>query len=356
LAQADGANDALPEDGESGGVIKKRWSLPSGTSRAIENRNRAETPSAEPEKADGKRDAEKPRPDKNADKAPAPEGGAGKAAAEKAAPESGKATVQTDDLLFPTEEELRAVKAGSNEKTAPQPDQPEGKPQSANAPADGATPEGATPTAPAKDDTAATGPQTKAVPVASIESDVDPESWAEYGGWYRQDYAIFYRPTGHKDKFVYAWLFLTGPQAPKGDKGPPAAVFDYLTAKDAQGSCTKCHSIDDIQGKGRAVNFSPPSPKSKTGRFTSFIHEPHFGIMEDRGCLTCHELGKGRPYLKSYEQGNPREFTSNFAEVKKSLCRTCHARGMARQDCLLCHRYHVNGVVTPMMSTKLPTQ
>ena len=41
----------------------------------------------------------------------------------------------------------------------------------------------------------------------TIESDVDPESWAEYGGWYRQDYAIFYRPTGHKDKFIYSWLF-----------------------------------------------------------------------------------------------------------------------------------------------------
>ena len=111
----------------------------------------------------------------------------------------------------------------------------------------------------------------------SIESDVDPESWAEYGGWYRQDYAIYYRPTGHKDKFIYSWLFLTGPQAPKGDTSPAAAVFDFLTSKDAQGSCTKCHSVDDIQGKGRVVNFSPPSVESKQGRFTNFIHEPHFG-------------------------------------------------------------------------------
>ena len=69
----------------------------------------------------------------------------------------------------------------------------------------------------------------------SIESDVDPESWAEYGGWYRQDYAIFYRPTGHKDKFIYSWLFLTGPQAPKGDKSPAAAVFDFLTEQGRSG-------------------------------------------------------------------------------------------------------------------------
>ena len=199
----------------------------------------------------------------------------------------------------------------------------------------------------------------------SIESDVDPESWAEYGGWYRQDYAIFYRPTGHKDKFIYSWLFLTGPQAPKGDTSPAAAVFDFLTSKDAQGSCTKCHSVDDIQGKGRVVNFSPPSVESKQGRFTNFIHEPHFqavgigqriGILENRGCLTCHNLEKGRPYLKSYEQGNPQNFVSNFGAVKKDLCQTCHTSSTARQDCLLCHKYHVNGVTTPIMNTKIPTQ
>ena len=225
--------------------------------------------------------------------------------------------------------------------------------------------EGAAGDAAADSDTAAAEPQTGAAPVISIESDVDPESWAEYGGWYRQDYAIFYRPTGHKDKFIYSWLFLTGPQAPKGDTSPAAAVFDFLTSKDAQGSCTKCHSVDDIQGKGRVVNFSPPSVESKQGRFTNFIHEPHFqavgigqriGILENRGCLTCHNLEKGRPYLKSYEQGNPQNFVSNFGEVKKDLCQTCHTSSTARQDCLLCHKYHVNGVITPIMNTKIPTQ
>jgi hypothetical protein len=185
---------------------------------------------------------------------------------------------------------------------------------------------------------------------------VDAESWAEYGGWYRQDYAIFYRPTGHKDKFIYSWLLLTGPQAPKGDRNPAAAVFDFLTGKDAQGSCTKCHSVDDIGGKGRLVNFSAPSVETKQGRFTNFIHEPHFGVLENRGCLTCHNLEKGRPYLQSYEHGNPKNFMSNFGAVKKDLCQTCHTSSMARQDCLLCHKYHVNGVVTPIISTRIPAE
>jgi hypothetical protein len=292
-----------------------------------------------------------------------PEAVAGKTDTANAKPDDGTKTLstneraqakgadQTDDLLFPTEEELRAIKA--HDKDAEKSGQPEGgvstdaaSKADANAPAN----------APAASGTQPAEPRTSVTPVISIASDVDPESWAEYGGWYQQDYTIFYRPAGHKDKFLYSWLFLTGPQAPKGDKSPAAAVFDSLTSKDAQGSCTKCHSVDDIQSKGRVVNFSPTSVASKQGRFTNFIHEPHFGILENRGCLTCHKLEKARPYLKSYEQGNPETFVSNFGAVKKDLCQTCHTSSMARQDCLLCHQYHVNGVVTPIISTRIPTE
>jgi hypothetical protein len=266
-----------------------------------------------------------------------------------------KAADQTDDLLNAAEEELRGdgitatTKAKPNGAAAQAPSRKE-------APSADPADSPASASAPAASNAAVAQPQTRAAPVISIESEVDAESWAEYGGWYRQDYAIFYRPIGHKDRFIYAWLSLTGPRAPKGNKSPAAAVFDLLTDKDAQGSCTKCHSVDDIRGRGRLVNFSPPSVESKQERFTNFVHEPHFGILENRGCLTCHNLEKGRPYLKSYEQGNPQNFVSNFGEVKKDLCQTCHTSSMARQDCLLCHKYHVNGVITPIMSTKIPSE
>ena len=265
-----------------------------------------------------------------------PEGGKETPSASKQS--QGKATEQSDELLFPTAEELREIKARNKD--------------AGNVALPAEAPAGAA----AISNTAPANTQTMAAPVISIESDVDPENWAEYGGWYQQDYAIFYRPAGHKDKFIYSWLTLTGPQAPKGDRSPPAAVFDFLTNKDAQGSCTKCHSVDDIQGKGRIVNFSPLSVEKKQGQFTRFIHEPHFGIVGDRGCLTCHNLEKGRPYLKSYEQSNPHNFASEFSEVKKDRCQSCHTSSMARQDCLLCHKYHVNDVITPITNTKLPTQ
>jgi hypothetical protein len=266
-------------------------------------------------------------------------------------PPQAKAADQTDDLLNPTEEELRGIAAPIKDaEKAVQPERATGKADGANAKPDSAV------SAHAASKAAVAKPQARAAPAISIESDVDPESWAEYGGWYRQDYTIFYRPTSHKDKFIYSWLFLTGPQAPKGDTSPAATVFDFLTSKDAQGSCTKCHSVDDIPGKGRVVNFSPPLVGSKQGRFTQFIHEPHFGVLDHRGCLTCHNLEKGRPYLQSYEQGNPKLFVSNFGTVTKDLCQTCHTSSKARQDCLLCHKYHLNGVTPSIMNTKIPTE
>jgi hypothetical protein len=272
-------------------------------------------------------------------------------------PPQPKAADQTDDLLFPTEEELRGLKGGRSPGPSAQPEKAVGKADAARAKSDSAPSPDAfakgQPKASADADAGPGRPQTAPVPAVRLEGDVDAESWAEYGGWYRQDYAIFYRPTGHKDKLIQSWLLLTGPRAPKGDNSPAAAVFDHLAGKDAQGSCTKCHSVDDVPGKGRFVNFSPVSVASKQGRFTNFIHEPHFGILENRGCLTCHDLEKGRPYLKSYEQGNPQSFVSNFGAVKKDLCHTCHKSGMARQDCLLCHKYHVNGATTPIMSTRI---
>ena len=365
---------------DSSEAIPGRRLLPSGTPRSIDAaRNKDAEEDEPPEKKTGKSDAGDAKPDRqneaiappdNAAKASDPAKGkaeGGQDAATAGGQPASDPADQSDDLLFPTPDELRGIPSGTKSAdTASQPAGPGGSKDTANPKSDGEPAAAAKAdrnepdAAPANTGAAAAEPRKDAAAVISIDSDIDPESWAEYGGWYRQDYAIYYRPTGHKDKFIFSWLFLTGPQAPKegpkGDKSPAAAVFDALTGKDAQGACTKCHSVDDLQAKGRIVNFSPASLESKQGRFTNFIHEPHFTVTGDRGCLACHSLEKGRPYLKSYEQGNPQMFASDFGAVKKDVCQTCHTSGKSRQDCVLCHSYHVNGVVSPIMTTKLPAQ
>jgi hypothetical protein len=258
------------------------------------------------------------------------------------APPKSKPADQTDDLLFPTEDEKRAMKGRSKGRPAPADAAPAKAGQ--DSPASASTD---VTTGPSE-----TGLPRQSPPVPAIQIKMEAENWAVFGGWYRQDFAIFYRPTGHKDRFLHSWLVATGPYAGKGDTRPAARVFNALIDKDAQGACTKCHSVDEVQGKGRIVNFSPSTLASKHGRFTSFAHEPHFSVLDSRGCLTCHSLEKDAAYLKSYEQENPQSFASNFGAVKKELCQTCHTSAKARQDCVLCHKYHVNGTETPIMSTK----
>lgn len=188
----------------------------------------------------------------------------------------------------------------------------------------------------------------------SKEPKVDAESWAELGGWYRQDFSILYRPKGHKDPLFKAWLNFTGRLYDDDPGNLAKPVFDHLTDKEAQGQCAKCHSIDVVEGKGRKVQWKPSTIAAKTPRFTSFIHEPHFGVIGKQGCLTCHALDKKAEYQKTYKGFNPKSFASNFKPVEKQQCATCHKSKAARQDCLLCHNYHVNGVASPIMSTKLP--
>lgn len=251
---------------------------------------------------------------------------------------------QRDELLFPTEKELESIKA--HYKAAGQ----------------------AEPKRVAPSEGGGVGPAEADAGPASTESGIDPESWTDYGGWYRQDYAIYYSPVGHRDRFLYAWLKLAS-QSEATDGARSAAVFETLTAKDAPGACTKCHSIDGEKGGTPHINFAPLKADTKQGRFTAFAHEPHLSVVGEQGCLTCHDLGKAKPataeasaaksesaYLASYAQGDATRFVPEFGQVKTETCQSCHTTGEARQDCLLCHAYHVDGVVTPITSTKLPVQ
>ncbi len=205
-------------------------------------------------------------------------------------------------------------------------------------------------------------PKVKAQPAPELVVAVDAESWADTGGWYRQDYGILYRPTGHKDLFIRAWLDFSGSVFGKTNSKAAPEVFELLTHKDAQGQCNKCHSVDGTKSvdaqksEVRYVNWAPSMPEDKKGRFTTFAHEPHFGILGTDGCLSCHTVKEGSKPREKYKGLDPSVFDSNFNQVKKEQCDTCHKPNAVRDDCQLCHKYHVNGVVSPIMTTRLPNQ
>ena len=119
---------------------------------------------------------------------------------------------------------------------------------------------------------------------------------------------------------------LTGPLAPKGDTSPAAAVFDFLTGKDAQGTCTKCHSVDDIRGKGRTRQFLPDFGRQQTGTLHEFHPRAALPSGRDRSAhwhpgksRLSHlpQPGKRQPLSKELRTGQSAKFRVQFRRGEK---------------------------------------
>ena len=69
------------------------------------------------------------------------------------------------------------------------------------------------------------------------------ENWNSFGGWYRDEFTIRYRPTGHADAFIVAWANLTGGLAPKFKDRDPTTFQANFQAMPRQ-VCVECHTAD----------------------------------------------------------------------------------------------------------------
>ncbi|MDI1319008.1 MAG: cytochrome c3 family protein, partial [bacterium] len=190
---------------------------------------------------------------------------------------------------------------------------------------------------------------------ALIEMD-DAELRVAEGGWYRRDetYTLYYRPDGHADSFLTAWLDATA-----GDPSSSArAIFAQLSDPQAPGLCMKCHSVDTTKS-GTLVNWLPARPEPNHHKFTFFKHAAHFSLMGDQGCKTCHALDAKADYAAAFGTNrDPAIFHSNFAPLSKDTCATCHQPGAAGASCQQCHNYHTGTLQTlraPVSDFKRPS-
>jgi hypothetical protein len=192
-------------------------------------------------------------------------------------------------------------------------------------------------------------------PGSVLPPEKDPETWAEFGGWYRMDNSIVYRPGGHADRFVRAWLTYSGNAFGSDEEPLLSPVFSHLSDKGAVGRCTKCHSIDN-EGQRKHIKWRGFSTKRVKSRFTTFSHQPHVRISGDEGCLFCHRLETGKSdFLATYNGGDESIFAPVFAPLNKSDCSGCHTESSAGEDCTLCHQYHATEFGRPLVKTELPT-
>ena len=184
---------------------------------------------------------------------------------------------------------------------------------------------------------------------AEIRMDREREKQVMIGGWYRQDsdFVLLYRPAGHADPFLRAWLDFTA-RATKHVRAAEA-IFTNLSDSKAPGQCLKCHSVDAQGGQQRRIHWAAARPVAHERTATRFAHAVHFSLLDDKGCLTCHTLNSEAEVMEAFDHADPLTFAGNFQAMQKTVCTTCHTPDRAGDSCLTCHNYHV-GTVSPVLS------
>jgi hypothetical protein len=194
------------------------------------------------------------------------------------------------------------------------------------------------------------GGSQEAAEVEAALPEPDPERWSRLGGWYRDYFALRYRPRGHADPFLATWLDVTG-----AAQGPAAdAVFEGLAVDDGPGKCVKCHSIDETLGGTLAVNWTQPRSSSGEHSFTRFAHDPHItSVATEDGCATCHAFAPKADYQASFDDRSPATFASNFQPIGEDTCASCRVDSKAGNACTQCHDYHVGEAMRVEADTRL---
>ncbi|MEO5721358.1 MAG: hypothetical protein ABIR71_07810 [Chthoniobacterales bacterium] len=193
-------------------------------------------------------------------------------------------------------------------------------------------------------------PSAIAPPLPAPEA-MPAEEWVAAGGWYRpmppkDSFTLFYRPMGHADPFLIAWLTaaarLQGP-SPSADAH---TALEKLSDPQNPGLCFKCHTAE-VSSEMTTVNWKPAQPDTASRPFTTFDHSTHFSLVGDQGCQKCHTLNAKSEYPRFFASqtasdtpGSAVKFQSNFAPISKILCAECHQPRVAGDGCITCHRYH----------------
>jgi hypothetical protein len=211
--------------------------------------------------------------------------------------------------------------------------------------------------------------------------DPNPTAWSEnIGGWSEDQYMISYKSTGHSDPLMKAWI-----EALLGRINDDAALsalreslkFSQGVESRAAGNCLMCHSIDekrDRAGKvtGAIVNWhsQATTPYLMPERaLTHFNHSAHLLLADCRKCHTTETDENGRDLYKEsfpsteswnlgnrwFDKANPKLFHSNFRQLDKGSCSSCHNGTTADDSCLHCHQYHfpVTDIETPIVDRLL---
>ena len=148
-----------------------------------------------------------------------------------------------------------------------------------------------------------------------------------------------------------AWLNISSASASMPQAAAASDVFELLADPKAPGRCTKCHRIDAVGTEpngGFIVNWTGVRPVKDQQKFTRFSHISHFSLLDEEGCLLCHNLNPAAKLAEGFKDRNSDIFESNFTHIARKTCSGCHTQADAGERCLTCHEYHI-GVFPPAM-------
>jgi predicted CXXCH cytochrome family protein len=175
------------------------------------------------------------------------------------------------------------------------------------------------------------------------------------GGWYVKGLDLRYKPQGHADPLLRAWLdFAVDPRGAGVEPGDAERFVhfraDAIDRRDGPGNCTSCHAVSDAEASGRQAITAPPAaallgiewqPNPAVRPYVHYSHRPHLNLLgPEKGCEQCHVLDQQADYAASFGQLNPHDYISNFKQMRVEQCANCHGAGRVRNDCLTCHEYH----------------
>lgn len=174
-------------------------------------------------------------------------------------------------------------------------------------------------------------------------SAIEQASLQSAGGWFADDASLSlrYRPQGHSDPLLKAWIDLAV-SLDDGQADLREAVLRELASAKSTGTCTSCHSVEETPLGTLVVNWQALDPRLKPRQFTRFTHRPHLTQPELEDCSHCHKMSQQPPNsLAAYSSRKPSQFAGQFEPISKSACVECHQPKAAGGACTQCHNYHV---------------
>lgn len=176
-------------------------------------------------------------------------------------------------------------------------------------------------------------------------------------GWTAEALEIRYKPAGHEDPVVRAWLesALAADDIASPHDSAEQLRRSMFSEKNGPGRCAYCHTpTQDSAVKGNeadaGVRIAFTSSldwhqRPEVRHQVKYAHGPHINLL-GRGswCTNCHELNKPPGSAATSDPGQSKGQgpvpADDFIPIALKKCTSCHKENGVRQDCLTCHEYH----------------